>query len=110
MISIDIFLDETGVIKSCSAKGHANAGKTGTDIVCAAVSVLIRTLARVLSAKKGINIQSAAVEPGNLWLKIDYTAEGRDFLSACGEFFVTGLRSLTEEYPDKCKINIEYGR
>jgi uncharacterized protein YsxB (DUF464 family) len=40
MIVIDIILDKTGLLRSCSALGHAGAGKTGSDIVCAAVSVL----------------------------------------------------------------------
>jgi len=106
MIGIDIIVDETGNLRSCRAAGHAGAGETGADIVCAAVSVLMRSIVRVLSKRKGITIRSGAPEPGRLWLEIDYTAEGSDFLSAAGEFLITGLRSVAEEYPANCKVTI----
>ena len=106
MIGIDVVLDGNGILCSCTVTGHANAGKTGTDIVCAAVSVLTRTLARVLSNRKGIIIRSSAPEPGRLRLEIEYTAEGRNFLSAAGEFLVTGLASVADEFPGNCTLNI----
>jgi len=106
LIGIDIVIDDTGILRSCNAAGHAGAGKTGTDIVCAAVSVLIRTAVCVLSGKKGISIRSAAPKPGHVRLETEYTAEGRDFLSAAGEFLIAGLRSVAEEFPDNCKVTI----
>ena len=106
MIEIDVVLDETGFLRSCRAAGHANAGRTGTDIVCASVSVLMRTAVRILSERKGIRCHSGAPEPGCLWLEIEYTAEGRDFLSATGEFLITGLRSVAEEFPGNCKLKV----
>ena len=106
MIKIDVVLDESGVLCSCGAIGHAGAGKTGTDIVCAAVSVLLRTMVSVLSKRKGISVMSSAPETGRLRLDIEWTAEGRDFLFAAGEFLITGLRSVAEEYPGNCKLDI----
>jgi uncharacterized protein YsxB (DUF464 family) len=104
MVGIDIVVDETGILRACSAAGHAGAGETGADIVCAAVSVLMRTMVRVLSDRKGISIRSAAPEPGFVRLETEYTAEGREFLSACGDFFFFGLRSVAEEFPENCRI------
>jgi uncharacterized protein YsxB (DUF464 family) len=106
MIEIKAVLDEAGALRSCEASGHAGAGKTGTDIVCAAVSVLMRTAVQVLSNRKGITIRSGAPEPGLLWLKADYTGEGRDFLSAAGEFLLAGLGSVAGEFPANCKLTI----
>ena len=106
MIGIDVIIDETGNLSSCSASGHAGAGETGTDIICAAVSVLMRTLVRVLSNRKGISIRSAAPEPGRLWLEIEYTAEGSDYLSAAGDFLITGLGSVADEFPKNCKLTV----
>ena len=106
MIAIEAVLDEGGVLQSCKAVGHAGAGRTGTDIVCAAVSVLMRTAVRSLDGRKGITIRWEAPEPGFLSLEADYTAEGRDFLFAAGVFLVEGLSSVAEEYPEHCSFKI----
>jgi len=110
MIGIDVAVDKTGILRECKASGHSGAGEAGSDIVCAAVSVLMRTVVRLLSNRKGIVIQSGAPEPGRLWLEIEYTAEGRDFLSASGEFLITGLRSVAEEFPHNCTLTISERR
>jgi len=97
-------LDKDGVIKSCNVQGHAQAGKTGSDIVCAAVSVLVRTAAAVLANREGIIIRWEAPEPGFFFLEADYTAAGKDFLFAAGEFLRKGLASVAGEYPKNCKL------
>ena len=110
MIEIEAVLDETGTLQACKARGHAGAGKKGTDIVCAAVSVLMRTAHITLSDRKGITIMSDAPEPGNFRLQADYTAEGREFLYAAGVFLTEGLKSVAEEFPDYCKFTIRTER
>jgi uncharacterized protein YsxB (DUF464 family) len=106
MVEIAAVLDENGVLKTCTASGHAGAGRKGYAIVCAAVSVLMRTAVRVLSGRKGITIRCDAPEPGFLSLEAGYTGEGREFLSAVGVFLTEGLASVAEEYPDNCKLTI----
>jgi uncharacterized protein YsxB (DUF464 family) len=104
MIEIKAALDEAGILRSCEVSGHAGAGKTGTDIVCAAVSVLLRTAIQVLSGRKGITIRGDAPEPGLLWMEADYSEEGREFLSSTGEFLTAGLKSVAGEFPDNCRF------
>ena len=106
MIEIEAVLDSGGILKTCTASGHAGAGKTGTDIVCAAVSVLMRTAVRTLSGKKGITIRCEAPKPGFLSLEADYTADGKEFLYAAGVFLTEGLASVAEEHPKHCKLTI----
>ena len=106
MIDIKAVLDKDGVLRSCKAQGHAGAGKTGTDIVCAAVSVLLRTALSILSDREGITVQGGAPQPGELWLEVDYKAEGKDFLFAAGVFLLEGLKSVEREYPKNCSLNI----
>ena len=106
MIEIEAVLDENGILRACKAAGHAGAGPKGTDIVCAAVSVLMRTAVRVLSGREGITIRYEAPEPGFLFLEAGYTAEGGDFLSAAGVFLIEGLASIAEEYPQHCTLTI----
>ena len=107
MIQVNMILDEAGLLKSCRVSGHAGAGKRGNDIVCAAVSVLTRTTIRVLAGREDINIQGDIPEPGNFYLDVEYRPEGREFLNAAGTFLMEGLLSVSEEFPDNCKVNIE---
>ena len=104
MIKIEAVLDTNGVLRTCSASGHSGAGPKGADIICAAVSVLMRTAVRVLSGRKGITIRYYAPEPGFLSVEADYTEEGKDFLFAVGEFLVEGLASVAGEYPESCNF------
>jgi uncharacterized protein YsxB (DUF464 family) len=106
LIEIEAVLDEKGILRSCKACGHAGAGKTGTDIVCASVTVLMRTAVHVLSAREGITARYDETEPGLLFLEADYTADGKDFLFAAGVFLIEGLASIAGEYPNNCKLMI----
>jgi uncharacterized protein YsxB (DUF464 family) len=108
LIEIEAVLDESGTLRACKASGHAGVRSKGDDIifVCSAVSVLMRTAVRALSNRKGISIRYEAPEPGFLFLEADYTAEGRDFLSAAGVFLTEGLASVAEEYPHYCRLTI----
>ena len=107
MIKADLVLDEAGLLRSCRVSGHSGAGKRGGDIVCAAVSVLTRTLVRVLSGREDITIRGEIPEEGNFYLETEYTAGGREFLAAAGAFLIEGLLSVSEEFPDHCKVNIK---
>ena len=100
-------LDEAGLLRSCRVSGHAGAGKRGSDIVCAAVSVLTRTIIRILSGRKGITLRGDITEQGKFHMEADYTAEGREFLAAAGAFLVEGLLSVSAEFPDNCKVIVE---
>ena len=104
MIKIETVWDKDGIIISCKVKGHAGAGKIGTDIVCSAVSVLVRTVAAVLSNREDIVIRWEAPEPGFFFFEADYTAGGREFLFAAGEFLRVGFASIAGEYPKHCKL------
>jgi uncharacterized protein YsxB (DUF464 family) len=100
-------LDEAGLLRSCQVQGHAGAGKCGSDIVCAAVSVLTRTMIRTLSGREGITLKGNAGVRGNFQMEAEYQSEGREFLAAAGAFLIEGLLSVSEEFPDNCRVNIE---
>jgi len=106
MIEIEAVLEPDGTLRSCKVSGHAKAGKKGEDIVCSAVTVLMRTALHVLSGRKGIKLTGGASERGRMQLEADYDEEGKDFLSAIGVFLIDGLSSVAQEYPDNCKLNI----
>jgi len=106
MIQADVVLDQAGLLRACRVVGHAGAGKRGYDIVCAAVTVLTRTIIRVLSGRKGIAVRGIP-DKGNFYIETEYTPEGREFLDAAGAFLIEGLNSVSEEFPDYCRVTIE---
>jgi uncharacterized protein YsxB (DUF464 family) len=110
LINIEIVLDDEGILISAKAEGHAGAGKTGNDIVCAAVSVLMRTAYTALYGRDGLTVKCGAPEPGLMSLEAGYGAGGKDFLFACGVFLVEGLKSLAMEYPKNIKLDIRVER
>ncbi len=107
MITIELYLDNGGLLKSCQVSGHAGAGRKGEDIVCAAVSVLTRTAYRTLSVKEGVKVRKAAPNRGEFRMEIDDPGTDRSFLSAVGTFLQEGLISVSMEFPDHVTIHIE---
>jgi uncharacterized protein YsxB (DUF464 family) len=99
VISAVVTLDRSSRLRALSLTGHADAGPPGHDIVCAAVSVLARTAASVLSAKPYITADVSAPARGELYLAIDCKREGEPYLSAVQDFLLEGLRSVAAEYP-----------
>ena len=100
-------MDEAGLLRSCRVSGHAGAGKRGSDIVCAAVSVLTKTIVMVLSGRKDISIRGSIPEQGNFFVETEYTPDGREFLAGTGAFLMEGLLSVSREFPDNCKVTVE---
>jgi uncharacterized protein YsxB (DUF464 family) len=107
MIKAALVLENGGLLRSCKVLGHAGAGRRGRDPVCAAVSVLVRTVSRVLSGREGVTVRSGAPERGELWLEVEGTAENREFLVAAGAFLSEGLLSVSGEFPEFCQVKIE---
>jgi len=104
MVEVEAVLGADGLLRSCRASGHAGAGRRGSDVVCAAVSVLMGTAVRVLSERRGVSLRWDAPEPGFLSMEADCEAEGREFLAAAGEFLVEGLASVAGEFPEHCRL------
>ena len=84
------------------AKGHAGAGKHGQDIVCAAVSCLMQTLANEVEEAA----RAGAVAHGEGWMKVEVTPthESCDMVEAWVELVQDGLDALAESYPENVEL------
>ena len=107
MIQAELVLDGAGLLRSCRVRGHAGAGKKGSDIVCAAVSVLTKTFILVLSGRRDLKIRGRVPDRGDFAIETEYKPQGRDFLAGAGAFLMEGLLSVSAEFPDYCKVTIE---
>lgn len=78
--------------------GHAGFDEVGRDIVCAAVSVLIQTLAQHLNDTADLHY----VDYDGRQIR-EIMADGRNAMIAY-ETVMTGLRMIADQYPDNLKL------
>lgn len=106
MISVSLALGDRGEFRSVSASGHAGVGLRGADIVCSAVSALLRTTMTALSGAIP-DLVAESSGRGSLSFRVP---EGKDpngdLLVYAGMFLRTGLESIAEEYPDAVSLTL----
>lgn len=99
-----------GRFVSCSASGHAGYAEHGSDIVCSALTALLRTTAQVLSEIDEITVDEQADVRGQLHFTADaFNAdnEADACLRYAGRFLEKGLSSLKHEFPAYIELNIQ---
>lgn len=93
------------------AEGHAGAGKYGQDVVCAAVSVLLQTLANEVTetARAGL-LAVGVVAHGDGWMKVEMTPtdQTQDMADAWVELVQDGIDALAESYPENVELEVHY--
>ena len=93
------------------AEGHAGAGEHGQDIVCAAVSVLLQTLANeVTEAARAGLLAVGVVAHGDGWMKVEMTPtdQTQDMADAWVELVQDGIDALAESYPENVELEVHY--
>ncbi len=115
MIEALLVVGPGGKLVSASAEGHAGRGARGTDIVCAAVTALLRTTLAVLSGKTEqtagmplkIDVQTAG--RGSLAFRVTaFSDRDEELLKYAGAFLKEGLQALAQEYPDSVHMRVQY--
>lgn len=107
MTSVLVERDENGVLLSCKAEGHAGYAERGSDIVCSAVTVLIRTTLQVVSELAGVKLEFDASKRGKLNFKVlSFPSDVEEKLKVAGDFLAIGLGSIAKEYPDNLELVI----
>jgi hypothetical protein len=110
VIQVDILLDRQGGLKGFSVKGHSGTGKPGTDLVCAAVTVLFRTAARLVHLQPDIRVQGDASRSGTLEMEITSVSAGKQqWLAGLSDFLIRGAEDLQEEHPQAISVRIREG-
>ncbi|MBQ3825403.1 MAG: ribosomal-processing cysteine protease Prp [Spirochaetaceae bacterium] len=103
MIRISLGCSDSGEFRSCEADGHAGFAQKGRDIVCSAVSELLRTAGQVLSDTSGILVDSETGFRGKLQFGIknpsDISKENAVRLICIADFIRTGISSVERDYP-----------
>lgn len=107
MIRVQVSLYPDGCLKRFAASGHARAGREGQDIICAAVTALLRTCARLLSGQPDLKVSGNAPEPGEMQLFLhDPPGDRLEWIRGITDFLLSGVQDLKAEFPEKLEIEI----
>ncbi len=107
MTSVLLKRSKQGVLLGCNAEGHAGYAGRGYDIVCSAVSVLLRTAMQVVQALPGIQLDSDVSRRGSLSFAVNTSQLDKKNLAElifAGDFLQTGLGSVAKEYPEYLEL------
>ena len=108
MIKAIFHRDEHGDIVSFELTGHADAGKTGQDIVCAAVSAVSIGAVNGVEALAGFkpDVIADEVHGGHLQMKLKsvITGEQLHISQILLENLLLELQSIQDQYPDRLMI------
>ncbi len=110
MIKVEMMDTDKGY--SLAVSGHADYAPEGQDIVCAAVSVLVQTLAnKVDAAARSGRLLTSCVQHGETFVVQALPKPGPNNLMVASwfDFVEEGLRALVEAYPDNVELIVTDG-
>ncbi len=100
MTDVSLACNKEGVFRSCKACGHSSFAKKGNDIVCAAESIILRTVVEMLEQTKEIVVDVDSSTRGFLEFRVErYTESSLERLKCIGDFIRLSFTSLSIEYP-----------
>ena len=112
MTTVSFHTEEGGRIVSFEVKGHSGYAEAGSDIVCAAVSILTTTCVNAMESVAGVVPQLSGGKDGELGamlpsgLPADKLHDCQVLLRALGQ----GLTDLSEGYPRYVRLSIQERR
>lgn len=113
MTAVTLVKAKDGSVLKCSASGHAGFAKSGQDIVCSAVTILMRTAMQVLSETSGIDFNTDTSVRGSLSFlaEVQKPESSNELLKqrllTTGDFLQKGFESLSEEFPKNVTFEIK---
>lgn len=111
MIQIVIDCTKKCELVFCEAKGHALFAKKGNDIVCSAVTTLLRTCLYMLESNDSISLETSSPERGMLSFRVTKNNEDVKtsyLLIHCKDFLEKGLTLICEQYPENVSLKINF--
>ena len=100
MTSVLLVCGADGGFVSCKASGHASFAKKGGDIVCAAVSVVLRTVMELLEQTEGVVLEADTMSRGFLEFHVaSSSAQAAVRLKCAADFIRIAFSSLARDYP-----------
>lgn len=100
MVRVHLTCSKDGSFRSCCGQGHAGYAPAGSDIVCAAATILLRTALQVLSEECGASVLVDTPGPGILDFSVQGGIDDKSRLIYASDFLRAGFVSLQNEFPE----------
>jgi uncharacterized protein YsxB (DUF464 family) len=107
VVRIRVTRSADGCLAELIMEGHVSAagGTHGANIVCAAVTGLIRSCADAIVAAGGIEAAGTAESEGAFRLAIrSASTERREWLRGVTDVLIAGVRRMADETPDEVSL------
>ncbi len=102
MTAVTLSTGKNGVLIKCQANGHADFSRKGSDIVCSAITILLKTAMQFLSRNKDVTLEADTSSRGNLAFCVEVTVDKPETefcLKYTADFLREGFKTLSKEYP-----------
>ena len=107
-VRIRLAFDPDGALRLVEAEGHAGTKAVGSNLACAAISVLLRGAYETIAGFPGVAVTGEAPGPGNLRFEIRRsTSESAERLRGVADFLRVGLSGVDRDYPGLIELCIE---
>ena len=107
MIDVRVLTDSSGCLKQLSAAGHSGSSEKGKDILCAAVTVILRTAARVLQGREKTAVTVLADECGQFKMIVQpFPDPDKEWFNGVSDMVIWGLMDLRDEYPGNIRLKL----
>ncbi len=108
MIRVVVSLDAGECIRSVVVSGHASGEHVGSNLVCASVSALSKTLGLVLDVHPQLDTLGEARREGEMELHVRSAPPVlRPWLRGVTDFYVVGLRDLARQFPHAVGVELQ---
>lgn len=108
MIKATLVLDRDGRPLRFEADGHSVEGRPGSNLVCAAFTVLARSAYEALSGLPGARVEGEAPERGSLRFAVRHLPqECGEKAAGIADFLLVGISGLEREHPGEVGLTIE---
>jgi len=109
VITVRVRLDGDGCLSSVSVSGHASTdqGSRTGNVVCAAVTGLVRSCADAIAGRTAITATGAAPRPGELRVDIVSCEDDGEWLRGVTDVMLCGVDRMTGETPDEVRLIVE---
>ena len=108
MVQVLLECSSEGLLQTCTAEGHADYAPKGHDIVCAALSCLLRTVLAQLEKSKTLVVKMQIQNRGILAFSVEEFDKNDEFLlKYASDFLKTGISQLVEEFPEHISLRVD---
>jgi len=108
VIAVVVVLDGRGALNRMNLSGHAGYWKRGVDPACAATTLLVRSVARLVASLDGWTVNGEARKLGALSMEIEKRPMDSDaWLRGVTDTLLQGLGDIAREYPNSINLKLE---